>query len=152
MGPSVTEATCQGWSQRCVVADVSGEGRAAARHRRRQVVLHHNGEGGRRLRHSGTRGLRLVPALPFAWGIGGTSMRLPGCRWAKIVGGSLHPMVPASFACPGHAEEKYPGRSRASIGYISDYHVERLWRDSKLLEIGGGARALPGPHLRYYVA
>jgi len=23
-------------------------------------------------------------------------------------------------------------------GYIGDYHVERLWRDSKLLEIGGG--------------
>ena len=23
-------------------------------------------------------------------------------------------------------------------GYIGDYHVERLWRDSKLLEIGVG--------------
>jgi len=23
-------------------------------------------------------------------------------------------------------------------GYIADYNVERLWRDSKLLEIGGG--------------
>ncbi len=23
-------------------------------------------------------------------------------------------------------------------GYVADYHVERLWRDSKLLEIGGG--------------
>jgi isovaleryl-CoA dehydrogenase len=24
-------------------------------------------------------------------------------------------------------------------GYVGEYHVERLWRDSKLLEIGGGA-------------
>ena len=23
-------------------------------------------------------------------------------------------------------------------GYVGEYHVERLWRDSKLLEIGGG--------------
>ena len=23
-------------------------------------------------------------------------------------------------------------------GYVAEYHVERLWRDSKLLEIGGG--------------
>jgi isovaleryl-CoA dehydrogenase len=23
-------------------------------------------------------------------------------------------------------------------GYVSEYHVERLWRDAKLLEIGGG--------------
>ena len=23
-------------------------------------------------------------------------------------------------------------------GYVGDYHVERLWRDAKLLEIGGG--------------
>ena len=23
-------------------------------------------------------------------------------------------------------------------GYVGEYHVERLWRDAKLLEIGGG--------------
>ena len=23
-------------------------------------------------------------------------------------------------------------------GYVAEYHVERLWRDAKLLEIGGG--------------
>lgn len=27
-------------------------------------------------------------------------------------------------------------------GYIGDYHVERLWRDSKLLEIGGGTNEI----------
>ena len=27
-------------------------------------------------------------------------------------------------------------------GYVAEYHVERLWRDSKLLEIGGGNRRI----------
>jgi isovaleryl-CoA dehydrogenase len=27
-------------------------------------------------------------------------------------------------------------------GYIGEYHVERFWRDSKLLEIGGGTNEI----------
>lgn len=29
-------------------------------------------------------------------------------------------------------------QTMGGYGYVSEYHVERLWRDSKLLEIGGG--------------
>ena len=27
-------------------------------------------------------------------------------------------------------------------GYIGEYHIERFWRDSKLLEIGGGTNEI----------
>jgi isovaleryl-CoA dehydrogenase len=36
----------------------------------------------------------------------------------------------------------YAIQTLGGYGYIAEYHVERFWRDAKLLEIGGGTNEI----------
>jgi isovaleryl-CoA dehydrogenase len=77
-------------------------------------------------------------ATPSTWRGAATSTRWPGA-WTWRAGNRIDSDGVKLF-CSTMAKNVADRAIQVlgGYGYVGEYHVERLWRDAKLLEIGGG--------------